>query len=50
MIEDRENVVRSISISHKNLVELIIVAILLSFGINVVAGQLLIWYVNVKGK
>ncbi len=43
IIKNSENVVSGITISRKNLAELIIVAVLLSFGINVIAGQFLIW-------
>ncbi len=38
-----DTVVRGTAISRKNLAELIVIAILLSFGINLIAGQLLIW-------
>jgi len=42
-MRDEDTVVRGIAISRKNLVELIVIAILLSFGINLIAGQLLGW-------
>jgi hypothetical protein len=40
-MKDTNNVVQGITISRKNLVELIVVAVLLSFGINVIAVQFL---------
>jgi hypothetical protein len=43
-MKDEDTVVRGTAISRKNLVELIVIAILLSFGINLIAGQVLIWF------
>lgn len=40
---DEKNVFSGITISRKNFVELLIVAVLLSFGINVIASQFLNW-------
>src|SRR5258708_12999836 len=42
-MRDEDTVVRGIAISRKNLVELIFIAILLAFGINLIAGQVLSW-------
>ncbi|MFL5590853.1 MAG: hypothetical protein ACJ8DI_24840 [Ktedonobacteraceae bacterium] len=42
-MRDEDTVVRGVAISRKNLIELIVIAILLSFGINLIAGQILSW-------
>ena len=42
IMRDEETVVHGIAISRKNLVEIIVVAILLSFGVNLIASQFLI--------
>lgn len=42
-MKDQDSVVRRTAMSRKNLIELIVVAILLAFGINLLAGQVLNW-------
>ncbi len=39
-MRDEDTVIRGIAISRKNLVELIVIAILLSFGINLIGAWL----------
>src|SRR2546425_9045829 len=42
-MKDEDAIVRGAALSRKNLLELIVVAILLAFGINLLAGQFLSW-------
>jgi hypothetical protein len=42
-MRDEDTVIQGSAISRKNLVELIVIAIVLSFGINLIAGQVLGW-------
>jgi hypothetical protein len=42
-MKDENKVVRGIAINRRNLIELIVSAILLAFGINLLAGQVLNW-------
>lgn len=45
MSENKNNVSQAIAISRKNLIEFFLIAIFLSYGINlIVAGQLLTWF------
>ncbi|HZO75703.1 MAG TPA: hypothetical protein VFB60_26085 [Ktedonobacteraceae bacterium] len=42
-MEDKNTVIQNVKLSRKNLVELVIIAILLSLGVNLIADQLLNW-------
>src|SRR3954447_22793571 len=42
-MKDEDTIIHSIAISRKSLLELIIIAILLSLGVNLIAAQLLNW-------
>src|SRR5439155_20261093 len=42
-MKETESVISDIRLSRKNLVELIIIVVLLSFGINIIASQFLTW-------
>ena len=42
-MKETESVISDIRLSRKNLAELIIIVVLLSFGINIIASQFLTW-------
>jgi hypothetical protein len=41
MADNKHNIIENISLTRKNLIELLVVAILIAFGTNLVAGQLI---------